>query len=260
MISEEQLLRNEIESKVPVPTVELARAFLEANKIRMPMIGNVSPAEAISQIRGYLSEQDYRVTRLVYFEKLSRQYQVKTFLEPLRVSVASSGFPALGTAGAPVTIVEFSDFECPECAELAQALRKIQQSNGAKVRVVYRQLPLAHLHPSAMKAAEASLCANEQDHFWEFHDALFDRQKELAPAQLKTRAAALKLNADVFNACLDSGKQTANVNLDIDAAYSAGARTTPTIFINGRMMVGNRPASEILEIVEEELRKVAAIR
>jgi protein-disulfide isomerase len=260
MISEDELIQNEVESKVAVPTIEMARAFLEANKVRMPMIGNVSPAEAISQIRGYLSEQDYRAIRLAYFEKLSRQYQVKTFLEPLRVPVASNGFPTLGIPAAPVTIVEFSDFECPECATLTQALRTIQQTNGAKVRIVYRQLPLAHLHPAAMKAAEASLCAHDQDHFWEFHDSLFERQKELAPTELKSRAAALKLDGDVFNACLDSGKHTGNVNRDIDEAYSAGVRTTPTIFINGRMMSGNRAASEILEIVDEELRKVAAIR
>src|SRR5262249_26319638 len=155
-----------------------------------------------------------------YFEKLSRQYQVKTFLEPLRVPVASSGFPAVGLPGAPVTIVEFSDFECPECAALAQELRSVQKTNGAKVRIGYRPLPLAHLHPAGMKAAEASLCANDQNHFWEFHDSLFERQKELTPAQLKSRAAALKLDSEAFNACLDSGKQIGNVNLDIDAAYN----------------------------------------
>ena len=110
-----------------------------------------------------------------------------------------------------------------------------------------------------MIAAEASLCANEQERFWEFHDSLFERQKELTATHLRNRAAALKLDMAVFNACLDSAKHLNAIDKEIDEAYSAGVRSTPTIFINGRMITGNRAAAEVQQIVDEELQRVAGM-
>src|SRR5262249_18854381 len=151
----------------PTPTVETAEAFLVANIVRMPLIKRLSHAEALSQIRGYLVVQNTNAVRATYLNKLSKEFGVQTFLEPLRSEVKTAGFPARGAATAPVTIVEFTDFECSDCGALSATLQVLQKANSDKLRIVYRQFPLAHLNAHAQKAAEASLCGNDQNHFWE---------------------------------------------------------------------------------------------
>src|SRR3954464_13355916 len=111
-----------------------------------------------------------------------------------RVDVATAGHPSRGAATAPVTIVEFSDFECPFCGRLFPTLKAVENIYLGRVRIVYRQFPLRRSHPQAEKAAEASLCANEQGHFWEMHDSLFGDQEHLTVPALKARAAQLKLD------------------------------------------------------------------
>src|SRR3990172_10280657 len=131
-------------------------------------------------------------------DPLKKQYGFKSFLEPLRAEIAAAGFPSKGPASAPVTIVEFSDFECPFCGGLFPTLKQIEKTYSDQVRLVYRQFPLTNIHPYAQKAAEASLCANDQQHFWEVHDSMFGNQRELSIADLKQRAVDLKLDAPAF--------------------------------------------------------------
>jgi protein-disulfide isomerase len=173
---------------------------------------------------------------------------------PERTEIATAGFPARGPATAPVTIVEFSDFECPFCGRLFPTLKIVEKIYLDRVRIVYRQFPLRRIHPLAQKAAEASLCANEQGRFWEMHDSLFSDQEHLTIDALKARAAALKLDRTAFNACLDSGKQIPAIDKDIAEGTKAGVTGTPAMFINGRMVVGARPFAEIQAIIEEELQ------
>jgi protein-disulfide isomerase len=175
--------------------------------------------------------------------------------EPARTEVATAGHPSRGPATAPVTIVEFSDFECPFCGRLFPTLKAVENIYLDRVRVVYRQFPLRRIHPLAEKAAEASLCANEQGHFWEMHDSLFGDQEHLTVDALKARAAALKLNTTAFNACLDSGKQVAAIDKDIADGTKAGVTGTPAMFINGRMIVGAQPFATIQAVIEEELQR-----
>jgi protein-disulfide isomerase len=183
------------------------------------------------------------------------QIDPNVFLEPQRTEIATAGYPSRGPAAAPVTIVEFSDFECPFCGGLVPTLQAIEKSYGNQVRIVYRQFPLRKIHPDAEKAAEAALCANAQGRFWEMHDSLFGHQEDLTVDALKARAVALKLNAAAFNACLDSGTQAAAIDKDIAAGGQAGVTGTPTMFINGRKIVGNQPYARIREIVEDELAR-----
>jgi len=256
MISEDDLIENEIDRNAPLPTREVVMAFIEANRVRMPLIERLSPAEAFSQVRGYLNLQTSRAVRAAYFDKLSKQYDVKTYMEPLRTEVVTAGHPARGTADAQATIVEFSDFDCPQCGALTETLQTIQKVNSEKLRLVYRQFPLAHLHAHAQKAAEASLCAHDQNRFWEFHDALFANQKELDTDALKKRATSLGLDTASFNSCIDSGTRIRAVDKEIDEGYSAGVITAPTLFINGRMFVGNRPAAELQAILDDEFKRI----
>jgi protein-disulfide isomerase len=174
---------------------------------------------------------------------------------PPRTEIATAGFPARGPATAPVTIVEFSDFECPFCGRLFPTLKAVENIYVDRIRIVYRQFPLRRIHPLAEKAAEASLCANEQGRFWEMHDSLFGDQEHLTVDALKARAVSLKLDTAAFNACLDSGREAAAIDKDIAEGTKAGVTGTPAMFINGRMLVGAQPFAAIQAIIEEELQR-----
>ena len=162
-----------------------------------------------------------------------------------------------GPADAPVTLLEYGDFECPFCGGLYPTLKLVEKNYGDKVRFVYRQFPLTNIHPRAQKAAEASLCANDQQRFWEFHDSLFSDQSKLDVPALKQRAQALGLNTTAFNSCLDSGKQVDAIQKDRDDARRTGVTSTPTMFVNGRLLSGNRPYTEIRDVIEDELKRTA---
>jgi protein-disulfide isomerase len=156
-----------------------------------------------------------------------------------------------------VTIVEFSDFQCPYCSRLTPTLEQVMSKYGNKVRIVFRQFPLP-IHDKAAKAAEAALCANEQGKFWEMHDAMFKDQGGLAVDGLKTKAATLGLNAQSFNSCLDSGKETPAVQADLKAGQQAGVQGTPAMFVNGRFINGAQPYETIAGIIDDELKRKGA--
>jgi len=177
-------------------------------------------------------------------------------IEPVRVHVEATG-PAHGPENAPVTIVEFGDFQCPFSKRLVPTLSQIREKYGDKVRIVFRQFPL-DLHDNAAEAAEASLCAHDQGKFWEMHDAMFADQQGLGVENLKAKAAELGLNAEQFNDCMDQGKHAAAVQADIEAGTQAGVGGTPAIFINGRFVNGSVPLEQITPIIDDELRRFAA--
>jgi protein-disulfide isomerase len=174
-----------------------------------------------------------------------------------RVAVATEGHPSRGAVDAPVTIVEFSDFECPFCARVGPILRQLEEAYGGKVRRVYRQFPLVTLHPRARKAAEASLCADEQQRFWEMHEALFEQPLALEPSDLSAKAQRLGLDMQRFGACLDSGRFSARVEQDLQEGVRVGVTGTPAVFINGRMVSGARPYADFARIIDEELARAS---
>jgi predicted DsbA family dithiol-disulfide isomerase len=188
---------------------------------------------------------------------LDEKYGVERLLEPPRIDVAHEGFPAKGPQDAPVTIVEFSDFECPYCSRVLPTLEQVVANYEDSVRVVFRQFPLNSIHARAQKAAEASLCADDQGKFWEMHDAMFARQKELAVPNLKEMAAELSLDAEDFASCLDGSKYAEQVAADLEAGQAAGVSGTPAMFINGRFVNGAVPYEALAAIVDEELRRAS---
>ncbi len=139
--------------------------------------------------------------------------------------------PVLGSKDAKISIVEFSDFQCPFCARaFTGALADFKNSDYFKkgeVNLIYKHFPLNSIHPYAQKAAEASECANRQGKFWEYHDLLFINQQSLDVTNLKSYADQLKLDTTKFNKCLDSGEATAEVNKETSEATAAGGRGTP---------------------------------
>ncbi len=157
---------------------------------------------------------------------------------PYVENVSIDDDPYLGTIGAPITIVEFSDYQCPFCAEGTPVVKEILEKYEGQVLFVYRDFPIESIHPDAFKSAEAANCAGEQGKYWEMHDLLFTNQSQLAVGNLKAYAASLELNIEAFNVCLDEGKYAEEVRHDIAQAEEYRVTGTPTFFVNGQRIVG----------------------
>jgi protein-disulfide isomerase len=251
-ISAEELFRVEVESKVPAVTEAEQKEFYEKNK---PRFGNTPEADAIKQIEAGLRQQRARERQAAYIKELRDKAGVRILLDPPRVAVSTGDDPAKGPATAPITIVEFSDFQCPYCSRVNPTLKQLDEKYGDKLRVVFRDFPLVQIHKEAVKAAEAAQCANDQGKFWEMHDKLFGNQSKLQVEGLKQSATEIGLDAAAFNQCLDSGKYTAEVQQDAEEGVSYGVNSTPAFFINGRLLTGAQPLENFVTVIDEELAR-----
>jgi len=213
-------------------------------------------AEVAAQIREFLERQARVRVREEFFAVLEARFAVEYLLEPLRFEVAADGFAARGEPDAAVTIVEFSDFECPFCVRVQPTLERVMEQYAGRVRLVYRHFPLTSIHPHAWKAAEASLCAGEQDRFWEFHDLLFAEQHAMSEPDLKEKARRIGLGGAEFDACLDSGRHSEAVRQDLLAGTGAGVSGTPAFFVNGRYLSGAVPFDHFVELIDDELDRL----
>ncbi len=171
-------------------------------------------------------------------------------------AVRTEGAPFAGGADAKVTIVEFSDFQCPFCSKGAKIMEDLKKKYGNKIRIAFKQFPLP-FHQQARGAASASLCANEQDPklFWKLHDFMFANQNELSVENLKKQAKTLGLNETKFNECLDKDKFAAQIDQDMLDGQNASVKSTPTFFVNGMMVNGAHPVEVFSEMIDEELKK-----
>lgn len=173
-----------------------------------------------------------------------------------RQAPVSEEDPVKGAANAPVTILEFTDFDCVYCKLVLPAIEDVLEAYEGKVRLVFKNFPRTLKHPDATKAHEAVLCASEQGKFWEYHDALFKRQKKLKHEMLMKIAIEVGLDVERFKICFEAGINTSKIFQDMKEGFEMGVRRVPTFFINGRKLEGNATFSEFKEIIEEELRKV----
>jgi protein-disulfide isomerase len=215
------------------------------------------PLEQIrSQIAELLRNEKQRIAATKLERRLNAEKKVSIKFQPYRFKFENENAPSLGSAGAPVQVVEFSDFQCPFCRQFAPNVKEIQKQFGDKVRLVYRQFPIPSIHPFAFKAAEASLCANEQGKFWELHDLMFGDQGKLTIMDLKSKAGRIGVDQKRFDACLDQGKFTAQVQKDMNDGARAGVSGTPALFVNGVEVPGGAvPFSTISEAIERELSR-----
>lgn len=175
---------------------------------------------------------------------------------PIEASVDDD--PVLGKEDAPVTIVEFSDFQCPFCGRFEKdTFPKLKEEyiDTGKVKLVFRDFPLTNIHPYAQKAAEASECADEQGKFWKYHDKLFENQDALTVDDLKKYADDLNLNNNKFEKCLDSDSMKEEVQKDTDDGINYGVAGTPAFFINGILLEGAQPFENFKQIIDDELAK-----
>lgn len=257
-----ELLDEEIRSRVSVTGPAIA-AWYESNESRL---SGRSLEDLRPQIEEFLESQEEQRLREELFQRLWEEHGVVTLLEPYRVQLDDEGAPALGPEDAPVTLVEFSDFQCPYCRRFYPTLHRLREAYGDRLRIVYRQFPIPNLHAQAFKASEASLCAHQQGRFWEMHDRIFDDAVSalseqsvaagMSVAALKEKASRLRLDRDRFDRCLDSGEYADAVRADIATGRRAGVDGTPALFVNGiRVPGGAVPFESVARIINDELRR-----
>jgi protein-disulfide isomerase len=252
-VSVETLIDREVKGKVTTASDADVAAFHAANAAQMP--GDLPTMR--DELRRYLNARAERERYEAYVRQLEAKYGVLRLLDPPRTAVDAAGFPSRGPESAAVTIVEFSDFECPFCRSATEPLRRLLQRYPDEVRLVYRHYPLSDIHPGARVAAEASLCAEEQAAFWPFHDALFAAEPPFDPAKLATIAEKVPLDMARFGRCLDEGRYAPAVAADVVAAERAGVNGTPALFVNGRFINGAASFETLVSVVEDELGIVA---
>lgn len=232
-------------------TEEEARAFYTENKDR---VSGEFDATKDSIIR-YLQQIEVRRAERVFVERLRAGASIQTFLvapEPPVFSITTADQPSKGNAAAPVTIVAFTDYQCPACAETHLTLERLVKEYGVKVRLIARDFPLIQ-HTEAFKAAEAAEAAREQGKYWEYVEVLLRNQSALEVAKLKDYASELKLDRARFDQALASGKFADTVQRDIQDGLKLGIDSTPTIFINGRR-VADKSYDALKAIIDTALR------
>jgi protein-disulfide isomerase len=251
--SPQELLKKEVFDKIPDPPESEVKDLYEQAKKggqQLPPYDQVKP-----QIIAYLKQQKLQPAMTAYADEMKKQANVQILLpeyEPPKVEVEAKG-PSKGPEKAKVTIVEFSDFQCPYCIKAEDTVKQVLATYGDKVRFVYRDYPLPG-HPLAPKAAEAAHCAADQNKYWEMHEKLF-ASRELEVPQLKKHAKELGLDAAKFDQCLDSGSKAAVVEANREAGNKAGVSGTPAFFINGRLISGARPFEDFKKAIDKELNR-----
>jgi protein-disulfide isomerase/autonomous glycyl radical cofactor GrcA len=250
--TEEQYIQGRVEAlPISPPSDADVKEFFD----RLKAANRIPPDTKLEAIKDQLVQamenQQRRVSVQKVIDELRTQANLQIDLPAPRVEVAATG-PARGPADAKVTIVEFSDFQCPYCGQAFGTVEQLMQQYAGKVKLVFRQFPLP-IHPNAEKAAEASLCAADQGKFWELHDLLFKNQKKLDVSDVKTYAASAGLDGQKFAQCLDSGEKKKQVDFDLEAGQAAGVSGTPAFFINGVFLNGALPIEEFKKVIDPEL-------
>jgi predicted DsbA family dithiol-disulfide isomerase len=255
-ISKAELLNTEVNSQINV-TDENVDTWYQQNLARL---GGRSLDELRPQIMRFLQDQRREQVLKTLTDGLAEEREVVFLLEPFRVTFDDEGSPTLGPDGAPVTLVEFSDFECPYCERFAGTLHQLEENFGDKLRIVYRQFPL-NIHPNAFKAAEASLCAHAQGEFWQMHDLLFAEQSALDVPALKEKAGRLGLDQAKFDTCLDSGTYRDQIHRDLQEGSRYGVDGTPALFVNGIRLEGGAVSYDVAAaLIPKAAEKREAVR
>jgi protein-disulfide isomerase len=231
-ITAEALFEAEVVPRVKAVTEESARKFYDENKERVQ--GTYETLRP--QILEYLGTREQSKAAEAYAEQLRKGASVQVYLklpEPPVFDIAIDDRPWRGGANAAVTIIEFTDYECPSCAATQPVLEEVTREFGDKVKLVARSYPLDQ-HKHAFKAAEAAEAAREQGKYWEYAALLFTHQSALEVDNLKQYASKLGLDRKKFDAGLDSGKFSDKVKRDLTDGDKIGVDSTPTVFINGK--------------------------
>ena len=246
-----ELLDHHVNSALPKdPSDEALRVYYEG-------LDAAQPYEAVrDQILQHLRERRIAKAKTAYLESLRNQASIVSHLTPPRATVAVKDAEVRGVPDAPVTIVEYADYECPYCQQIQPALDRLETEFKGKISFAYKDVPLP-MHPHAQKAAEAAHCAGVQGKYWEYHDVLY-KTKKLDVADLKEHARSLQLDGGTFDKCLNSGEQAERVKAQLTEGQSLGLQGTPSFFINGRVFSGVLSFEQLSAVVMEELQRASA--
>jgi protein-disulfide isomerase len=250
-VSTEALLATEVDAKTtPLQASEVEQIY-EQNKARF---GGATRDEAIARIRQILGDRAKAERRAAWEKELRGAASVAVRLEPPRTAVAiPPGAPSTGPAGARVTVVEFTDYQCPFCHRAQTVVDQLLQQYSGKIRFVHLDFPLDG-HAQALPAARAARCAGEQGKFWEYHRDLMTGTGTLDAADLQRRAAALHLDTASFEKCVSSGRYDQAIQSSLREGEELGVSGTPAYFVNGRMISGApRSLDTFAEPIDEEL-------
>ena len=247
----DQLLERDAYANLPKdPSEEALRVYYDG-------IDTPESFEAVrDKIRDLVKERRKAKAKTAYIQALRARSSITMRLAAPRAPIETGDAPLRGVAGAPVTIIEYADYECPYCQQIRPAVEKLQNDYKGKIAFVFKDVPLP-MHANAQKAAEAAHCAGTQGKFWEYHSRLFDT-KQFAVASLKDHARALRLDQASFDKCLDSGAQAERIKAYVAEAQSIALPGTPGFFINGRFLNGAIDYEAMRQVIEEELRAVAS--
>jgi protein-disulfide isomerase len=229
------LLDSEVASKIPVITEAQAQDFYNKNKERIQQDFPTVKYQLIE----YLQQQEQQKLEGAFAQRLRNGASIQTFLTPPAqpvYQIATDDQPTKGKQDSPVTVIEFTDYQCPVCAQAQPVLERLITEYGDRVRFVIRDFPLSSIHKDAEKAAEAAEAAREQGKYWDFTAILFRNQSALTTDQLKQYAGVIGLDRKRFDAALDSGKFAPAVERDMRDGERAGVNSTPTFFVNGRQV------------------------
>jgi protein-disulfide isomerase len=246
----EQLYQKEVDAKIPEPSDDETRGYYLAVKDQTTL-----PFDQIKdQVKRLLQNKEIQEARKKYAESLRTSADVAIYLQPPAVDLGQID-PARveGNADAPITIVEFADFQCPFCSRAEPTLSAILKKYNGKVKLAFRDFPLTAIHPYAEGAAMAGRCAEAQGKFWPMHDAMYADQSKLSEADLVKTAASLGMNQTTFSSCLKSGNYGAAIRQDVADGTSVGLNGTPAFFINGQFLSGSVPQAQFDQIIDSEL-------
>jgi len=244
------LLKEEVEARSAVSDEEVQQ-YYEKNKERFRNLPFEKVAPAVKR---QLTAQKQVQAMQDYSKTLREQVGFENRLEPPRFEIASVG-PSLGPDDAPITLVEFSDYECPFCKASEPVVKQVLDRYPTQVRLVYRQFPLDS-HPKARPASEAALCANEQGKFWEFHHELFGKAPQIEADKLPSIAESVGLDKAKFEECVAARRFQAQVEGDLEAGKKASVAGTPAFFVNGVPVSGGRSVEEFAKAINAELTRL----
>jgi len=254
-ITVDQLVQTEIKAKVKAPTDEEISQVYEASKEEL---GEATLEQVKPQIVQYLNQRQEAMATRELVDSLRAKYKPEIKLEAPRIEVAAGDIEGSGPADAPVTIVAFSDYECPYCKRAEVTVAEVLAAYPNKIRYYHRDFPL-EFHADARPAAEAARCANAQGKFWPYHKALF-ASAELSSDRLKAIADETGVDRTAFDECVASKKFSAAIDRDIADGSSAGVNGTPAFFVNGRMLSVKPISRNLLGRIEAINRATARIR
>lgn len=248
-LSSEEHLKQEVDTKVAETSDDEAKGYYLAVRSQTTL-----PLEQIKpQVKQLLKNAEIQQAREKYADSLRDKTEVAILLQPPVVQITYDRARVQGELEAPITIVEFADFQCPFCSRAQPLLKQVLVKYKGKVKLAYLDFPLAPIHAQAEMAAEASRCALAQGKYWEMHDAMYADQSKLDEAALVKTAAGLRLDQNSFESCLKSNKYKELVQKDFRAGSEVGVNATPTFFINGEFLGGAQSAGDFATIIDRQL-------